>query len=137
MNYYFLSSHGSLASGMKSSVDILCGSSENLTVFDAYLDERSVYSVLDKYFNQIPENASVYLLSDLYGGSVNQAMATFLERPNTHLISGVNLALVLELVNTNIELTEENGNCNTIFYTGLSDNKQCCSYCFGVMLNFV
>ena len=29
------------------------------------------------------------------------------------------------------------GNCNTIFYTGLSDNKQCCSYCFGVMLNFV
>ena len=37
------------------------------------------------------------LLSDLYGGSVNQVMFTFLNRPNTRLVSGVNLALVLEL----------------------------------------
>ena len=37
------------------------------------------------------------MLSDLYGGSVNQKMYMYLERENTYLISGVNLALVLEL----------------------------------------
>ena len=34
----FLSSHGSMASGMQSSLKILMGECENLTVFDAYLD---------------------------------------------------------------------------------------------------
>ena len=38
------------------------------------------------------------LLSDMYGGSVNSIMYTFLNRPNTTLIAGVNLALVIGLV---------------------------------------
>mgnify|MGYP000756435829 FL=1 len=38
----FLSSHGSMASGMQSSLKILMGECENLTVFDAYLDESCV-----------------------------------------------------------------------------------------------
>lgn len=39
----FLSSHGHFASGMKSSLDILMGASDNVTVFDAYVDQTSVY----------------------------------------------------------------------------------------------
>ena len=38
------------------------------------------------------------MMSDLLGGSVNQMMYRWLERPHTKLIAGVNLALVLELV---------------------------------------
>ena len=41
----FLSSHGSMASGMQSSLKILMGECENLTVFDAYLDESCVHSM--------------------------------------------------------------------------------------------
>lgn len=37
------------------------------------------------------------MLSDLYGGSVNQKMYMYLQRPNTYLIAGVNLALLLEV----------------------------------------
>lgn len=94
----FLSSHGHLASGMKSSVEILSGSNDRLTVFDAYVNEENVKDVLDHYFETIvkPED-EVILLSDLYGGSVNQVMYLYLNRPHTTLIAGVNLALVLEL----------------------------------------
>ena len=37
MTKIFLATHGRMASGMKSSIDLLMGSSEALTVFDAYL----------------------------------------------------------------------------------------------------
>lgn len=93
----FLSSHGHMASGMKSSLDILIGNTEKITVFDAYVDERNVKDVLESFYETVSEDDEVLLLSDLYGGSVNQVMFTFLNRPNTRLVSGVNLALVLEL----------------------------------------
>ena len=93
----FLSSHGHMASGIKSSLDILIGNTDKITVFDAYVDVKNVQDVLDNFYKTVGEDDEVLLLSDLYGGSVNQVMFTYLNRPNTRLVSGVNLALVLEL----------------------------------------
>ena len=93
----FLSSHGHMASGIKSSLDILIGNTDKITVFDAYVDEKNVQDVLDNFYKTVSVDDEVLLLSDLYGGSVNQVMFTYLNRPNTRLVSGVNLALVLEL----------------------------------------
>ena len=93
----FLSSHGHMDSGIKSSLDILIGNTDKITVFDAYVDEKNVQDVLDNFYKTVSEDDEVLLLSDLYGGSVNQVMFTYLNRPNTRLVSGVNLALVLEL----------------------------------------
>ena len=93
----FLSSHGHMASGIKSSLDILIGNTDKITVFDAYVDDKNVQDVLDNFYKTVSEDDEVLLLSDLYGGSVNQVMFTYLNRPNTRLVSGVNLALVLEL----------------------------------------
>ena len=87
----FLSSHGHMASGIKSSLDILIGNTDKITVFDAYVDEKNVQDVLDNFYKTVSED------DEVYGGSVNQVMFTYLNRPNTRLVSGVNLALVLEL----------------------------------------
>lgn len=95
---FFLSSHGHFASGIKSSVDILLGNSSNVTIFDAYVDQSTVQEHLEAFFETVTEDDQVFLLSDLYGGSVNQVMSLFLDRPNTTLIAGVNLAFVLEMV---------------------------------------
>lgn len=93
----FLASHGKMASGIKSSVDILLGNSQQLTVYDAFLDNTNINDILDEYFSHIDQQETVILLSDLYGGSVNQMMSLYLGRPHTMLVAGVNLALVLEL----------------------------------------
>lgn len=93
----FLASHGKLASGMKSSLNILLGTTTNLTIFDAYLDEKTVQEALEDFLNDVNDSDQVIMLSDLYGGSVNQVMYTYLDRPNFKLISGINLALLLEL----------------------------------------
>lgn len=92
-----LGSHGHLASGMATAIEILAGPQPHLTIFDAYVNQRNIDEELKAYFASVPSEETVVMLSDLYGGSVNQKMYLYLERPHTYLIAGVNLALVLEL----------------------------------------
>lgn len=61
------------------------------------MDEKSLNDALDAFFQTVGEDDQVILLSDMYGGSVNSTMYTYLEHPNTTLIAGVNLALVIGL----------------------------------------
>ena len=91
---------------MKSSIEIFCGQNNHLTVFDAYVDEKNVSEQLDAFYETVTEEDQVILLSDLYGGSVNQQMYLYLSKPNTMLVAGVNLALVLELTALD-SITEE------------------------------
>lgn len=102
----FLASHGSLASGVKSSLDILIGASEKVTVFDAYLNQETVQVHVEDFYQTVSKEDQVILLSDLYGGSVNQVLFLYLDRANTMLVAGVNLALVLELA-VRESITEE------------------------------
>lgn len=97
MRRFFISSHGHLASGLKSSLEILLGKADNVTVFDAYVDQRSVESQVEAFLETVNEQDQAILISDLYGGSVNQVLYRYINRPNTMLVTGVNLALVLEL----------------------------------------
>lgn len=76
---------------------MLIGKSDKIIVIDAYLDQKTVDAHLGKIFQNIPETEQVIMLSDLYGGSVNREMYMYLERPNTFLVAGVNLALILEI----------------------------------------
>lgn len=95
----FLSTHGHMASGMKSSLDILIGNTDVITVFDAHLpnETTTVQEAVEAFFDTCEPEEVKLLLSDLYGGSVNQVLALYTDRPNTYLISGVNLGLLLEL----------------------------------------
>ena len=70
------------------------------------MDEKNVSEQLDAFYETVGEDDQVILLSDLYGGSVNQQMYMYLTKPNTMLVAGVNLALVLELTALD-SITEE------------------------------
>ena len=95
---FLLASHGKMASGMKMSLDILLGHSENVSVYDAYVDDTNITEEFDKFFASVSDDDQVIMLADMFGGSVSNMMYTRLTRSNTFLVSGVNLALVLELV---------------------------------------
>ena len=94
----FLASHGKLASGVKSTVGILFGKTDNLYCYDAYVDDTSLPETLDAFFQTVEEDDQVIMLSDLYGGSVNTEMTKYSTRKNTFLVAGFNVALVIELL---------------------------------------
>ena len=53
---------------------------------------------MEEFLKTAGSDDQVFLLSDLNCGSVNQAMYNYVDRPNTTIITGINLPLVLDLL---------------------------------------
>jgi mannose/fructose-specific phosphotransferase system component IIA len=85
----------------------LLGENENLTVYDAYVDESNVLDALDAFYRTVEPQDEVMLCSDLYGGSVNQYMMRYLDRPNTRLVSGVNMTFMMNLLGEEDHVSDE------------------------------
>lgn len=105
----FLASHGHLASGLASSCRVLRGKTENLTTYDAYIEgeDTSVKEQLEQFYQTVQPEDQVLLCSDIYGGSVNQVMFTYLVKPNTRLVTGINIQFLVSVLNTEGNLDDE------------------------------
>lgn len=98
MRKYLIATHGSFASGIKSSANIILGKVEAVTFIDAYLENIDFKKAINDFMDSIQDNDEVIVLSDMFGGSVNQYISTFLKIKNFYLITGINLPVLLELL---------------------------------------
>lgn len=98
MKKVLLITHGHMASGMKSSIAILLGKADHLDVIDAYVDEQNISEQVENYFQTLTDGDQLIACCDLMGGSTFQQLFARYQRPNMHLIAGVNLAILLELL---------------------------------------
>lgn len=103
----FLATHGRMAEGMKSTIDVLTGGSPKLTYYNAYVDESCLRDRLEEFYKTVTGEDQVILISDMYGGSVNSEMYLFARRPNTMLVTGVNLALLIGILMSGDEITRD------------------------------
>ncbi|WP_327796006.1 PTS fructose transporter subunit IIA [Tetragenococcus koreensis] len=96
MNQILLASHGELAKGMLQTVSMLIGELDNIHAFSSYRDDEAglLYQMNEK-INSFNKNDKIYILSDIFGGSVNNEILTLLNKPNITLITGMNLMLVV------------------------------------------
>lgn len=92
----YLLSHGKLASGMKSTIELLAGKQPNLVAFDSYLENGP--DLLEFLQKLAKEHSPFIVVTDLLGGSVNRLALEKLAFKDVCLISGMNVALVLSLV---------------------------------------
>ncbi|MCX8725863.1 PTS sugar transporter subunit IIA [Lactobacillus sp. B4007] len=101
----YLLSHGKLASGMKSTIELLAGKQSNLIAFDSYLENGpDLLEFIQKLAN---EHSPFIVVTDLLGGSVNRLALEKLAFKDVYLISGMNVALVLSLVLLDSEVSIE------------------------------
>lgn len=108
MNRIFLATHGHMASGVKSSLEMFLGKVPYITVFDAYVDEKNLEQEAEAFFSECTEEDIAILATDLYGGSVNNELTPYAGRRNTFLVTGFNLAFLLALCSERKEnITEE------------------------------
>ena len=97
---FLMATHGNFAKGIKESIELVLGKFENL-------DELSCYTYkefdLEKEIARIVEenkNNDLIVITDIYGGSVNNGFLQKIEEYNNlHIISGLNLPLMIELLN--------------------------------------
>ena len=98
MKYIILMSHGHLASGMKSTVELITGENKRLLSYDAYVDGNSdIHSFFDNFIKEHPED-EIIAVTDVLGGSVNNDALTYNHLPQIHVVTGMNVPMVLNLV---------------------------------------
>jgi PTS system mannose-specific IIA component len=109
MRKILLASHGHLASGLKSSVEILTGDSSAITAVDAYVDDSDYTEAIRDFIDACGPDDEAVIFTDILGGSVFQKVA--LLEPEKHgvvHVTGMNLAVVMECLLTPDPLTTEN-----------------------------
>ncbi|HGF7712541.1 TPA: PTS sugar transporter subunit IIA [Enterococcus faecium] len=98
MNNIILASHGELSQGLKQTAEMILGPTNNIYALSAYRDEDEPIEKQIKYLvNKLGEK-NLFILTDILGGSVNNEMLPLLkENPALHLITGMNLPLVISI----------------------------------------
>ncbi|WP_072685465.1 PTS sugar transporter subunit IIA [Holdemania sp. Marseille-P2844] len=94
---YLIASHGEYAAGLTSAVCRLAGENPDVTALCAYTDETPLETRMQKIMEG-HEAETWIIMTDLLGGSVNQYMMRSLLKPNCHILAGVNLELILNVL---------------------------------------
>ncbi|MDU7965037.1 MAG: PTS mannose/fructose/sorbose transporter subunit IIAB [Clostridium perfringens] len=106
-----IASHGKLAGGIQSSLNILADKGDDVEVINAYITDEDYTPQIVNFIESIGENEQGIIFTDLFGGSVNQKAVTQVataKKENIFIISNANLAIVLSLLfSAEDELTEE------------------------------
>ncbi|GET11921.1 mannose/fructose-specific PTS system IIA component [Ligilactobacillus agilis] len=105
MTDILIASHGHMASGMKSSIEILTGMGAQIVAVDAYVDESDYLPEIRQFIKNATGPAVIF--TDLLGGSVNQKVILECDHQNIFIVSQMNLAIVMAVLLDTEELTTQ------------------------------
>jgi fructoselysine/glucoselysine PTS system EIIA component len=96
---FLIATHGQFARGVKSSLDIIIGQTENLFLIEAYVEEnKGIESEMEAILKNIGERDELIIFTDLLGGSITNQVLRSTQGRNVHVVSGFNLALLIEVL---------------------------------------
>jgi fructoselysine/glucoselysine PTS system EIIA component len=109
---FLIVSHGAFAGGIRSALELIAGAVGDLYVLQAYLDEnKPVEDELAGLLGGVAAGEEWVVFTDLLGGSItNQVLrvaAGLPEGRSIHVVAGVNLPLVIEVVLSDPEMSVE------------------------------
>jgi len=96
---FLIATHGTFASGVKSSLDIIIGPMDNVFLIQAYTNPNvTIEDQIAEVMNQVDENDELIVFTDILGGSVTNQVLQHALRANVHVVSGFNLPLLIEIM---------------------------------------
>ena len=99
MRKYLIATHGTFAAGIKSSVDLIIGESENIFLIQAYTeDNKSLQEEIEEILNQVQSIDELIVFTDLMGGSITNQILQFGMKENVFVIAGINLPLLMDIM---------------------------------------
>lgn len=106
---YIIATHGNLANGFKSAIDVIAGDSYNIHTINAYIDgNNDVTKMLLEEINKIGQDKKIIIFTDVMFGSVNQDIVLNVNnKDNIKVITGVNLVLMLDVIMKGDNITNE------------------------------
>jgi len=105
MRKFLIASHGTFATGIKSSLEIIAGTCNQVFTIDAYVrEEITIEEEMDAVLSQLTEEDELIIFTDLVGGSVTNRILIKSQQSNIHLVAGLNLPLLIEVVLSELEI---------------------------------
>ena len=120
MRKYLIATHGTFASGIKSSVDLIIGESENVFLIQAYTDDnKSIQEEIVEFLRQLNPKDELIVFTDLMGGSITNQILQVGLKENVFIIAGINLPLLLDIMLADPEIS-----INEVIETGIENAKE-------------
>lgn len=94
-----IATHSTFAEGIKNAMELVTGSQDRVCTLCAYTDDMSeVETPVKKIMDELGPDEELIIATDIFGGSVNNEFMKYLKRKQIHLVAGVNLPLLFELI---------------------------------------
>lgn len=106
--YIFLISHGKLAEGMLSSLQMLIGETDGVTAYGLMPGENpdTIAASIETFLLDHAEDR-IFILADLLGGSVSNAATRLSLHSNVRMVNGMNLASVVSIFLAPTDISDE------------------------------
>lgn len=125
MRKFILISHAYLAKGVVSALDMIIGERENVNYYVAYKEDGDDFKEkIIKEIESYEAGTEIIILTDIFGGSVNNQLLDLIKIDNVHLISGMNLILAMELL-----LSNEDTEIESLINSSINNAKEGIIYC--------
>lgn len=92
-----LASHHNMAAGLRDSLNFVSGGEQETVALAAYVDNKPVDAAVKEVMGSLADEDEAVILTDMTAGSVNQQFFPYINRPHTHLVSGMNLPLAFTI----------------------------------------
>ncbi len=124
MRKYIIATHGYMAYGINTTLNMLIGEQENLTVVNAYTDEcKDPVPEFEKIIEENPDD-DIVIMTDLFGGSVNNNAMQMIKSERVHVVTGINLAVVISIV-----MSDSNTSTKQVIEEAIAGAKDMLIYC--------
>lgn len=98
MTKIIVATHERLAEGFQRTLNYIAPEIVEISILTAYVENVPVEEELTTLLTSSDDGEQIIILTDLLGGSVNQACSKWIGKENIHLIAGLNFPLLLSLV---------------------------------------
>lgn len=99
MKRFVIASHGNFAAGILDSVELIMGKQDNFEPLCAYRDgENDIKERVKALIEGKAPEDELIIVTDVFKGSVNNEFMNYTNRKDVHVVAGMNLSLLLELV---------------------------------------
>lgn len=120
-----LASHGRFASGILHSLELICGKKQSVFAIDCYVEETFDLTTTVDTLMQTYKHSEVIVITDIFGGSVNNEFLRYIQQPNFYLITGLNLPLLIELTTQ----FQRGGAISETIHQTLANSKEMIQFC--------
>lgn len=111
MRYFIVASHGPLSTAILESASLIAGKETFRNFRAIYVtmqdSPENIRQTVDNCMVDFPEEAEIIALTDVFGGSVTNILTEYIQSRNLHIVTGMNLGMVIDAGFSGVETSTE------------------------------